>query len=366
MKFKILSLYQLFILAFTVSVCGNLAHSQSPPPAPVVVETVKEETLQKPVTLVGTVEPVKKSLIASEVEGVIKALPGREGMYLNQGDVIAEFVTRSLEINIKEAKAAKREAQARYHLANNNLERFEQLQKKGVASIKQYQEAQSEKSAWGARTAQIQAQIEGYEYDLEKSSLTAPFSGYVTKEHTEVGQWVQKGGPLVELIDIETAEISIDVPERYISKIKKDQEASIKIDALPGLILEGQIASLVPQADPKARTFPVKVRIDNKDGVVKSGMVARVSFPIGEPSTVKLVPKDAVVTQNNSHFVYVINEGAAQPLPVSTGMAYEGDIEVIGPIQIGQQVVIRGKERLMPNQPVKIINQDAADQKKVN
>ena len=248
MIFKRLNLYQFFIFAFLVPVCGNLAHAQSPPPAPVVVETVKEETLQKPVTLVGTVEPVKKSLIASEVEGVVKALPGREGMYLNKGDIIAEFVTRSIDIDIKEAKAAKREAQARYRLASQDLERFEQLQNKGIASVKQYQDAQSEKSAWGARTAQLQAQIEGLEYDLEKSRLAAPFSGYVTKEHTEIGQWVKKGGPLVELIDIETAEINIDVPERYISKINKDQKTSIKFDAIPGLLLVGEITTLIPQA----------------------------------------------------------------------------------------------------------------------
>ena len=100
--------------------------------------------------------------------------------------------------------------------------------------------------------------------------------------------------------------------------------------------------------------------------MIKSGMVARVSFPIGEPSTVKLVPKDAVVTQNNNHFVYVVNEGTAQPVAVNTGMAHESDIEVIGPLQIGQQVVIRGNERLRPNQPVKIINQESADREKVN
>ena len=47
---------------------------------------------------------------------------------------------------------------------------------------------------------------------------------------------------------------------------------------------------------------------------------------------------------------------AAQPLPVSTGMAYEDKIQVIGPVQTGQFVVVKGNERLMPNQPVKILN----------
>jgi len=340
--------------------------AQAPPAAPVEVDTVREETIQKPISLVGEVEPDKRSLIASEIEGLVDSFPGKEGKFLTKGDVIATFSTRTIEIDLKEAKANKSEAQARYSLAKKNLDRFQELEKKGVASIQQLQSAESEKSAWGARIAQFQAEIDGYEYDIEKSKIRAPYSGYVTQEYTEIGEWVQKGGQVVELIDIEIAEIEIEMPERYISKVKEGLKVDVSLDALPELSLEGQITSVVPQADREARTFPVKITVDNKDGTLKSGMVARVSFPIGEPSTVMLVPKDAIVTQNNSNFIYIVNEGAAQPLPVTTGMAYEDKIQVIGQVQTGQLVVVKGNERLMPNQPVKIINEESAEADKVN
>ncbi len=357
--------FMLAALAVPLFFLPQKSLAQAPPAAPVVVDTVEEETLQKPITIVGAVEPDKSSIIASEIEGLVESLSTTEGMFVEQGDVIAKFNTRTIEIDLKEAEANKREAQARYQLAKKNLGRFQELEKKGVASTQQLQDAESEKSALGARIAQIQAQIDGLKYDIEKSSISAPFSGYVTEEFTEVGQWVQKGGPVVELIDIETADINIDMPERYISKVKAGLKVSIAFDALPDMQVEGQITSLVPQADAESRTFPVKINLDNKDGVIKSGMVARVSFPIGEPSTVKLVPKDAIVSQNNGNFIYIVNEGSAHPLPVNTGMAYEDKIQVIGPVQTGQQVVVKGNERLMPNQPVKIINQET-DQNKVN
>ncbi|MEM7007931.1 MAG: efflux RND transporter periplasmic adaptor subunit [Thermodesulfobacteriota bacterium] len=339
--------------------------AQAPPAAPVEVEKVQEQTLQKPVTLVGAVQPDKSSTIASEIEGLVESLPGTEGKFLEKGEVIAEFNTRSLEIDLKEAQANKREAQARFQLARKNLVRFEELEQKGVASTQQLQDAESEKSALGARIAQFQAQVDSLEYDIEKSKITAPFSGYVTQEFTEVGQWVQKGGPVVELIDIDIAEIKIDMPERYVSQIKKGLKVNVNFDALPDVNIEGEITSVVPQADAESRTFPVKINLDNKDGTIKSGMVARVSFPIGDPSTVMLVPKDAIVTQNNANFIYIVNEGAAQPLPISTGMAYEDKIQVIGPVQSGQEVVVKGNERLMPNQPVTVINQES-EQNKVN
>lgn len=359
-----ISFFSILILTALIFMDTSGSFAQAPPPAPVLVDEVQEETLQKPVTIVGAVEPDKRSIIASEIEGLVESLPGTEGKFLKQGDVIAQFNTRTIEIDLKEANANKREAQARYQLARKNLDRFQELEQKGVASIQQLQDAESEKSALNARIAQFQAQVDGLEYDIEKSKITAPFSGYVTEEFTEIGQWVEKGGPVVELINIESAEISIDMPERYVSKIKEGLIVNVSFDALPELNAQGQITSVVPQADREARTFPVKIKLDNKDGIIKSGMVARVSFPIGEPSTVKLVPKDAIVSQNNANFIYVVNEGAVQPLPVSTGMAYEDKIQVIGPVETGQIVVVKGNERLMPNQPVKIINNDS--QEKVN
>lgn len=359
--------------AYAAIFCASLyfvhatsAIAQAPPPAPVEVDKVEEETLQKPVTFVGWVEPDKRSVIASEVEGIVESFPAKEGQYVNKGDVLAEFNTRTTEIALAQAKAGKREAQARYQMAQKNLARFEELEKKGVASVQQYQDAQTEKEAWGARIGQLQAQIDSSEYNLAKSKIVAPFSGYVIKEHTEIGEWVVKGGPVVEMIDTQSVDINIDVPERYVSKIKNGESIAVDFDALPGVRIEGAITSVVPQADSETRTFPVKVTVDNKDGLIKSGMVARVSFPIGEPSTVKLVPKDAIVSQNNAQFVYVVNEGAAQPLPVSIGTAYEDRIEVIGPVEKGMTVVVKGNERLMPNQPVRIINGKEAGGEKLN
>jgi RND family efflux transporter MFP subunit len=366
MKPYSMSFLSITLIAVFLLIQSSQSFAQAPPAAPVVVDKVQEETLQKPVTLVGAVEPDKRSIIASEIEGLVESLPGTEGTFVNKGDVIAKFNSRSLEIDLNEAKANKREAQARYQLARKNLDRFQELEQKGVASTQQLQDADSEKSALNARIAQFQAQVDGLDYDIEQSNITAPFSGFVTEEYTEVGQWVQKGGPVVELIDISIAEIGIDMPERYINKVKKGLGVIVSFDSLPDVSIEGEITSLVPQADLEARTFPIKIKLDNKDGIIKSGMVARVSFPIGNPATVKLVPKDAIVTQNNANFIYIVNEGAAQPLPITIGMAFEDKIQVIGPVETGQLVVVRGNERLLPNQPVKILNQDTEEKQKVN
>ncbi len=356
-----------FITLLLILLITNVSSSaQTPPPAPVLVDKVEERKVQKPVTLVGSVEPRKRSVVASAIEGLVKSMLVQEGDYVSKGDVIAKLVKHTIEINLNAARASKKEAQARYQLAEKNLIRIQQLQDKGVASIQRLQDAKSEKDSWDARVEQHQAQIENYEYALDKSSIKAPFNGYVTREYVEVGEWVQEGGPIIELIDIEMVEINVNLPERYVNKIKRRDKALIRFDALPKVSIEGTFTSLVPQADGESRTFPVKINVDNKNSIVKSGMVARVSFSIGKPLTAMMVHKDAIVPRNNANFIYVVNDGIAQPIPVTTGIELEEQIQVIGNIKAGQLVVIRGNERLMPNQPVKILNEKHETQDKAN
>lgn len=362
---KSLRTSSLLCMAFAVRLLFSTVDSQAqaPPPAPVVVSEVKEQVIQKPVTLVGEVEPLKRSIIASEIAGLVEEFPVEEGDVVKKGDLLAKLLTESLEIELREAKAQKAESEARYRLAKKNLERFQELFKKGVASLQQLQDAETEKDATLARMSQLEAQIDKTAYDLAKSKIVAPFDGYVTAEHTEVGQWISVGGAVVEMIDINGAEVDVEMPERYISQIRLGDVTDINFDALPNLSMEGKIASIVPQADKESRTFPVKVVVDNKEGLIKSGMVARVSFSIGEPSLVKLVPKDAIVEQNRSNFVYVVNNGTAVPVQVNTGIAYKDLVQITGPVEIGQLVVTRGNERLRPNQPVKIVDLNGEETK---
>ncbi len=343
---------------------SHTLQAQGMPPSPVVVSKVEEHKIQKPVTLVGTVEPRHRSLVASEIAGLVEEFPVEEGDFIKQGEVLAKFITDRLQIQLREARAQKKEAQARYKLARSDLLRFKELEKKGVVSISQLQDTQAEEGAWSERVSQLKANIEKYEYDLKRAKIVAPFTGYITKEHTEVGQWIEEGGSVVEMVDLEQVHVTVQVPEYHIGQIKVGDTASTTFDALPQLTEEGKTISIVPQADKEARTFPVKVEIENKDHVIKAGMLARVSFLLGEPTSTKLVSKDAIVEQNNLNFVYVVNDGTVRPVQVTTGVAYRDLIEVIGPIEAGELVVVRGNERLRPGQPIRVVDTlDAADTK---
>lgn len=341
------------LLLFLVN--SHISIAQMPPAAPVTVSVVTQKEVRKPVTLVGSVEPLRKSLVSAEISGIVVEYPFSEGEYVEEGQVIASQNVSKLKLMLNEAVNTQNESKARLRLAEDELRRISELHEKGIVSKSQLDNAVSEKDALVARQKLLQSRINQFQYDLEQTDVRAPFNGYITEEHSQVGEWLDSGDNVVELIDIDTVQIKVDMPEKYVHMIKTGEEVDVTFNSLPGKEFSGEIVSIVPQADRSSRAFPVKINLENKDHVIKSSMSARVSFLLGETVEVKLVPKDAITDSNGVKMLFVVRDGAAVPQPVITGIEDEGRVQVEGEVNVGEQVVVRGNERLQPMQPVEVI-----------
>jgi membrane fusion protein (multidrug efflux system) len=188
---------------------------------------------------------------------------------------------------------------------------------------------------------------------IRQSVIKAPFGGGVNAKLTEVGQWVRLGDPLVEIIATDELEINVDVPEVHFSKIRLNQTAEIRFEALPGVKLHGTVHALSSSADPEDRTFPVKVSVAARNGQVRPGMVAEVTFAPSRPRDVLIAPKDALVERDTGWTVFVSGAGGTvKQTPVRLGESVDAWTEVSGEVSAGDQVVILGNERLRDGQSV--------------
>lgn len=390
------------------------------PPTPVAVSLVVQQEVRAAQAFIGTILPLRTSTVGSAVEERVVDFPVREGDRVRQGDVLARLRTRTLELQlasaqaqlevyrqelaelengtrpeeIEQGRARLARAKALRDIAQIRSRRTIRLRQEGSASAEElddalaeaeqaeqaYQEARYalELLVKGPRIEQIararaQAQIQEEEVlrleDLvENHTIRAPFDGYIVAEHTEIGQWVAKGAPIIDMVELDTVEISVPVLEDYIRFVIPGDEARVEVGALRGESFIGEIASVVPQADPRSRSFPVKVRVVNEtreeseDVLMKAGMFARVALPVGQEQVALMVPKDALVLGGATPVVYVVESdsdeaslGAVRPVPVQVGVADDGLIQVIGPLSEGQRVVVQGNERLQPNQRVVVI-----------
>ncbi len=313
----------------------------------------REHDIRKRIELPGTVEAPRSSLVASDVEGVVVAIHAREGAHVRKGASLVSLRTDQLDLQVKSARAQLREAEARRELAERNLERSEGLFEGQVLSSQQLDDARFELMAWRGRVDQLSADIERIELDLERSEVRAPFSGVVVSELTEVGQWLGKGATVMELMSPYQLEVRVEVPERYFSSVRRGSDAVIRFEAIPGFELEGKVASVVPKTTGQARTFPLRIRIENKEQKIGAGMVANVSLSAGNARPSTLVPKDAVITRGTKKFIYVIGANdVIEMVPVELGDGVSGWVEVKSVLPAEARVVTRGNERVQPGQRV--------------
>ena len=342
--------------------CSEQQAAQPPkgrPPTPVRVAAATQKEVQRSVSLVGTAQPWKRSVVASEVAGLVKTFTVKAGQFVGKGKLLANLGTDALEILLDSRVASQREAKALYEQSVKDLDRVKALFTKELITQKEMDDAVAQEGALGKRLSQLEAEIRLVQDKLDKAKILAPFAGWVVKEFTEVGQWVEEGGAVVELVDLSHVEVEVPLPEEFVRNVSPGDSVIAEFDGLPGVEIHGKVFSVVAQADPVSRTFPVKVDLANPNMHIKSGMVARVSLKVGSPYAAVVIPKDALVLKGGKEFVFIVNEGTVTQIPVKPLTHFDEMVEVDGPVKEGMQVVVSGNERLLPGQPIRILDEAA-------
>ncbi len=357
-----LKIWRTLVRIWTIaSVCilmllGSTSQAQEGPPAtPVRVAEVTRMEITPQVLLIGTAQPKLTSLVAAEIDGLVKEFNASEGEFIEKGAVLARLDDSTLRIELKAARASEAEAQAQLRRARADLKRSTQLLATETIADKKYTDDLAEVQSVEARVLRLQAMIEHNQDAIAKKIIRAPFAGFVVKEHTQIGEWVDKGGLIVTLADLSSIEVVVDAPERYVPLLELGGKTQVKVDALNPEEFTGKIAAIIPVGDPASRSFPIKVSVDNPDLRIRGGMLCRVSLAVGKPKSVLAVPKDAVVNLGQQYLLFVVRDGVAQRVQVQLGNASDSMVEVKGQVEAGMQVVTRGNERLRPGQPVKTI-----------
>jgi RND family efflux transporter MFP subunit len=344
------SIFQTIFVGF---ILPAVAGAQGPPPSPVRTTEARSQSIRGSVQLPGTVDAHTLSRVASEVDGVVASRVVREGERVKKGAPLITLRTQSLELRLAAARGELKEAAARLERAERELTRRRDLFAKDLVSEGEIDDAQSDFSAWEGRVEQLGADIRGIELDLERCTIRAPFSGVVVEEHVDVGEWVGVGAPVMELLSLDDLEALVEVPDRYFGMVHHGDAATLTVDTTPPLVMDGKVTAIIPRADQRARTFPIKVSIPDREGRVAVGMMVQVTLPVGENASSLLVPKDAVVTQGAGRFVYrVADDDTVVLVPVTVGSGAGDWFAVTGELEAGQRVVTRGNERLRPGQKV--------------
>ncbi len=340
-------------------------------PAPVAVAPVEVRALELTRPLVASVEPVTSATLAAEEGGLVIERTFDEGEKVAKGAMLVKLDTGLLEARKIAAEAAVRAAEAainqsKAEIANSQseLKRLQGLFQTRIATEKEVRDAQmtvdvnaARLAAREAEVAAQKAQVDVLALQIDKAQSRSPFEGIISKRYLEVGQWVQQGSPVADVVKLDPLYVRVYVPESVIPQLEKGGEAKVYIDALGGEAFVAKVDQILPQGDTSTRTFAVKLLIENKDGRIRPGFFARVSLLGRQISDGVVVPKNAVVTQNEASRVVVVTDGKAVIVPVQL-LGSDGEHFAVKPLQgelkAGMMVVTRGNESLRPGQDLQV------------
>lgn len=399
------------------AVCCSTAHAQFGP-APVVVTPAIEREVAPTKSFVATVRPWRKSTIGTAVDGRVDNFlfdednPQVKLSRVAQGQLMVKLKLRTITAMVDAARETKNLRESEYQQARDTFQPLKDQAQRRMQSARaemeyadqryartkllfdngrsvsseelQLAESNRTKARKAFEEAEInfelaklphkvnqaeaqfkvaQAELDGLEDRYLKYTIAAPFEGYIVAEHTDVGEWVTAGDPLVELVQIDPVEVRAYVPEGYVSHLREGADAEIQVSALPDKLFQGRITAVIAQADDRSRTFPVKVQVPNPGPhhLLKPGMLAHAMLEVGEKVKAVLVPKDALVLDQAQARLYLAVASPKDPstkvakmVPVQTGISYGRLIQVIGNVKDGDLVVELGNERLRPGSPLKV------------
>jgi len=237
------------------------------------------------------------AMLSAEKAGRIVEIKVDRGDRVEQGQLLLQIDDRIWQANLKQANSAAEDAR-------KNHERFKQLQASGAV-------AESEFDSIERIYIQAEALATEATINIEQCRVVSPIAGTVNDRLVEVGEYVQPGVSVFQVVDTATVKIILQVPEKDIYAIRPGDTLTFTVQPLPNHTLKGVVSFVAAQADGRNNAFRTEIVVDNADGTLRPGMIAQVEFKRGENQNMVSLPMSAVLPSKGDHIVYLSKDGQA-------------------------------------------------------
>jgi RND family efflux transporter MFP subunit len=325
-------------------------------------------------TATGYVIAEKRSKVGANVPGRIAKLHVREGSVVKEGDLLVELDAADQKSNVaaaharvlaSDAKVASERASLRELHVQLERQRMLLTQNAAARSVVEDLEAkigtaEAQIQAAQAESRASEAQVQLARVTLGRMTVSAPLAGTVLDKPLDVGETVNAQTALMEIADLGSLVVEIDVPEARLSLIKPGGPAEIALDAFAGKRLRGKVREIGKRVNRSKATVPVKVEFTDDTSEVLPDMSARVSFlteALDEKALAKqsklVVPAQAVTSRNGQRAVFVVEGGAVRLENVTLGPKSGDGYELNEGPPVGARVVMNPPATLQAGQRVK-------------
>lgn len=320
---------------------ATLGCTAPPPPTtaaelpPVQVSTLHLALASQPLRdeVVGTVRARVRADLEAKVSGRILKLLVRPGDAVKPLQLIAT-------LDVEDIKARVAQAQATLTQADAELARYETLGAQGAATNQQVEGVRAQQAIAKAALKEAQSVV-------DYAQVRAPFAGTITRTLALVGDLAAPGRPIVELEDLRTLRLEVEVPEGLVGVVAVGLRVPVDV---AGQSLEGKVAEVSPAADPNSRTFLVKIDLPAQAGL-HPGQFGR-AFISSRRMEILRVPLTAILHRGQLEFVFLVKDARAHLRLIRTGKRFGDDIEVVAGLEADETLVTTPPRSLVDGQPV--------------
>jgi len=310
---------------------------KSPPATPVIVAEVQSKTFADEVEALGTLKANESVDLTSSVTELVTKINFTDNQRVAKGDIL-------VEMDAAEELAELAEQQSMFDEAQKQVDRLSPLVKRGAASASVLGENQRDLAGAKARLDAIQSRI-------DQRVITAPYDGTLGLRNMSVGALAQPGTMITTIDDDSVMKLDFSVPEIFLATLTKGVVINATTEAYPEKIFEGTISSIDSRIDPVTRSIEARALIDNKDGLLKPGLLMQVVVK-KNPREALVIPEETITSVAKNNFVWVVTETdgkiTADKRPIKLGQRQYGEAEILSGLEKGERIVTHGTLRLRP------------------
>jgi RND family efflux transporter MFP subunit len=333
--------------------------------------------------LPGNIQAVTEAPVLARASGYIRKRFVDIGDRVKAEQVLAEIEAPELDqqilqaraaldqtnSSVQQAEAAVQQGRSNESLAKVTAGRWDNLQKRGVVSK---QENDTYQAQWISQQANVQAlekavaaarsNVGAAQANLDRliqlksyQTVRAPFAGVITVRNVDTGALVNDSSTLLFRIAQTTSlRTYVNLPQTDADSVRVGQAAFLTVPELPGRKFKGTVARTANALDPATRTLLTEVQVSNADGVLMPGMYAQVDLSVPRKNPPLLIPGDTLVVRSDGPQVAVVgDDGAVHWARIQLGRDYGDRLEVLGGLEIGQQIVVNPSDVVREGAKVK-------------
>jgi RND family efflux transporter MFP subunit len=373
------------IAGVTSSGCGGgtaappAADAAAKTPRPVQVIVVESSRMERAIAVTGTLAAEDQVTVSFKVTGRLEALEVDLGSTVAQGQVIGRLTPTDFGLRVNQADAALQQARARLGLTGDasdegvdpaetavvrqakavldqarlTRDRAAAIVKNGIGSQAdldaadanlrvaegRYQDAIEEVRNRQGVLMQRRTELDLAKQALTDSRLTAPFAGRVRERHATPGQYLATGAPVVTIVKVHPLRLRLSIPEREAQAVRVGQAVRVTLEGDP-TVHSGRVARISPAIEETSRTLSIEAEVANPSGVLRPGAFANADVVTEAKDAALLIPATALVSFAGVEKVFVVKDGKAAELRVTTGRRDGARVEVTSGLTAGQSVVV--------------------------